>query len=132
MKLAALVLGLTTVLWGKSKPPEKTFVFTNVNIVDTRSGSIQPHVTVVIKNGRISGIAPIGLIDESRNTIVINANGKYLIPGLWDMHVHTAFNDPAWDEKLLYPLYVANGITGVRDMGGVLDAGTAASAHRAR
>ena len=121
MKSAALVLGLTALLWGESKQPVKTFVFTNVNVVDTRSGSIWPHLTVVIKNGRISGIAPIGLIDESRNTIVINATGKYLIPGLWDMHVHTAFNDPAWDEKLLYPLYVANGITGVRDMGGVLD-----------
>ena len=76
---------------------------------------------MVIRNGRITGIAPIGLIEESRNTIVVNATGKYLIPGLWDMHVHTAFSDPAWDEKLLYPLYVANGITGVRDMGGVLD-----------
>lgn len=122
MKLAALVLALTTILWGKTKPAEMIFVFTNVNIVDVRSGSLQERVTVVIRNGRITGIAPIGLIEESRKTTVINATGKYLIPGLWDMHVHTAFNDPVWDEKLLYPLYVANGITGVRDMGGVLDA----------
>jgi imidazolonepropionase-like amidohydrolase len=121
MKLAALVLALTAVLWGKSKPTEKNFVFTNVNIIDVRDGSIQPHLTVVIKNGRITGIAPIGLIEESRNTTVVNANGKYLIPGLWDMHVHSAFSDPVWDEKLLYPLYIANGITGIRDMGGVHD-----------
>jgi imidazolonepropionase-like amidohydrolase len=121
MKLAALVLALTTVVWGKSKPTEKVFVFTNVNIVDTRGGPTKERVTLVVKNGRITGIAPIGLIEESRNTIVINANGKYLIPGLWDMHVHSAFNDPVWDEKLIYPLYVANGITGVRDMGGVLE-----------
>ena len=120
IKLAALVLALTAVLWGKSKPMEKNFVFTNVNIIDVRDGSIQPHLTVVIKNGRITGIAPIGLIEESRNTTVVNANGKYLIPGLWDMHVHSAFSDPVWDEKLLYPLYIANGITGIRDMGGVL------------
>jgi imidazolonepropionase-like amidohydrolase len=121
MKLAALVLALTTVVWGKSKPTEKVFVFTNVNIVDTRGGPLQEHVTVVVKSGRITGIAPIGLIEESRNTIVINASGKYLIPGLWDMHVHSAFNDPVWDEKTIYPLYIANGITGVRDMGGVLE-----------
>jgi imidazolonepropionase-like amidohydrolase len=122
MKLTALLLALTAVVWGKSKEMQKVFVFTNVNIVDTRGGFIQSHVTVVVRNGHISGIAPIGLIEESRNTVVINASGKYLIPGLWDMHVHTAFNDPVWDEKLLYPLYIANGITGVRDMGGVLDA----------
>ena len=41
-----------------------------------------------------------------------------MIPGLWDMHVHSAFISPAWDEKVIYPLYIANGITGVRDMGG--------------
>ena len=41
-----------------------------------------------------------------------------MIPGLWDMHVHSAFISPAWDEKVIYPLYIANGVTGVRDMGG--------------
>ena len=41
-----------------------------------------------------------------------------MIPGLWDMHVHSAFVSPAWDEKVIYPLYIANGVTGVRDMGG--------------
>jgi imidazolonepropionase-like amidohydrolase len=122
MKLAALILALTAVVWGKSKEPVKIFVFTNVNIVDVRGGAIREHLTVVVRNGHITGIAAIGLIEESRKTVVINANGKYLIPGLWDMHVHTAFNDPVWDEKQLYPLYIANGITGVRDMGGVLDA----------
>ena len=34
------------------------------------------------------------------------------------MHVHSAFVSPAWDEKVIYPLYIANGVTGVRDMGG--------------
>ena len=120
MKLAALILGLSVILWGESKQPV-TFVFTNVNIVDTRNGSIQPHLTVVVKGGRIIGIAPIGLIEESRNTTVVNASGKYLIPGLWDMHVHTAFGDPVWDERLIYPLYIANGVTGIRDLGGVHD-----------
>jgi predicted amidohydrolase YtcJ len=49
---------------------------------------------------------------------VINASGKYLIPGLWDMHTHTAERRAAWSDKVIYPLYVANGVTGVRDMGG--------------
>ena len=52
----------------------------------------------------------------------MDGSGKYLIPGLWDMHVHEVFGD--WlprDEKVVLPLFVANGITGVRDMGGDLD-----------
>jgi imidazolonepropionase-like amidohydrolase len=48
---------------------------------------------------------------------VIDGRGKYLIPGLWDMHVHTVV--PAGDEVLT--LYVANGVTGIRDMAGELD-----------
>src|SRR5215467_7063783 len=76
------------------------------------------HKTVVIKKGIITAVADFGLIERSHHTRVINATGKYLIPGLWDMHVHSAFIEPQWDEKIIYPLYIANGITGVRDMGG--------------
>jgi hypothetical protein len=54
---------------------------------------------------------------------IVDAAGKFLIPGLWDMHVHTIFGD--WipkDEKIILPLFVANGVTGVRDMGSDLGA----------
>ena len=60
----------------------------------------------------------MGFVGPDRNIQIVNANGKYMIPGLWDMHVHSAFVSPAWDEKVIYPLYIANGVTGVRDMGG--------------
>lgn len=53
---------------------------------------------------------------ETKN--FINGEGKYLIPGLWDMHVHTG------DADIFFPLYVANGITGVRDTGGGLEQST--------
>lgn len=98
-------------------PPE--LVFTNVNVIDTRSGQVANHLTVVIKHGHVDAIAKVGLIANVKNIQVVNASGKYLIPGLWDMHVHTAGGsaDP-WDEKIVYPLEIANGITGVRDMGG--------------
>lgn len=53
------------------------------------------------------------------NARIIDATGRYLIPGLWDMHVHSAFGNwfPGGREVIL-PLFVANGVTGVRDMGG--------------
>jgi imidazolonepropionase-like amidohydrolase len=113
-------LCLTTSLWAASQPKTKaeTLIFTNVNVVSVRDGKISQGVTVVIKHGRISGVAKVGFVGQGHDIQIVNANGKYMIPGLWDMHVHSAFVDPAWDEKVIYPLYIANGVTGVRDMGG--------------
>ena len=111
---------LTTLLWAGSKPKTSTqvLIFTNVNVVSMRDGTIARDVTVVIRKGQISAVAKVGLVDQGHDIQIVNANGKYMVPGLWDMHVHSAFVSPAWDEKVVYPLYIANGITGVRDMGG--------------
>ena len=78
-------------------------------------------MTAVVRSGQIQGMARFGLIAETHNVRMINAAGKYMIPGLWDMDVHTADISAAWDEKIIYPLYVANDVTGVRDMGGARD-----------
>jgi hypothetical protein len=112
---AASILSVLT--WAESS--SGILVFTNANVVDTRTGHAARNLTVVVKDGRIAGVAKVGLIESNRNLHVINAGGKYLIPGLWDMHVHTAGGPAAaWDENVIYPLYIANGVTGVRDMGG--------------
>jgi len=120
--LAALCL--TTFLWAgsepgvKSKTTNETLIFTNVNVVSMRDGSIAPVMTVVVKKGRITGVSKVGIVAQDRKIQTVNANGKYMVPGLWDMHVHSAFVSPAWNENVIYPLYLANGVTGVRDMGG--------------
>src|SRR5882724_2237383 len=117
--LTALVC-LAAVISADAKPKagSETLIFTNVNVVNMRDGRIEQGVTVVISKDRITGVGKVGFVPERRNLQIINANGKYLIPGMWDMHVHSAFVSPAWDEKAIYPLYIANGVTGVRDMGG--------------
>jgi imidazolonepropionase-like amidohydrolase len=112
---------LTTFLWAGSRSKitaPDVLIFTNINVVNMRDGTVARDVTVVIKKGQISAVAKVGLVDQGRGVQIVNANGKYMIPGLWDMHVHSAFVSPAWDEKVIYPLYIANGITGIRDMGG--------------
>ena len=111
---------LSQCIWAQSKaePSSQTLVFTNVNIVDTRDGRILPGMTVVVRGGRIQGVARVGLIANDRNVRMINAAGKYMMPGLWDMDVHTPSLSAPWDERIIYPLYIANGVTGVRDMGG--------------
>ncbi|MEO8453030.1 MAG: amidohydrolase family protein [Gemmatimonadota bacterium] len=100
-------------------------VLTNVTVIDATGAPPKPGVTVVIANGRVQTIgrqaeAPAG---AQR----VDGTGKYLIPGLWDMHVHPddpeiyPVNPPNDEKKYLLPLFVANGVTGVRDMGGDLD-----------
>jgi hypothetical protein len=111
---------LSQCIWAQSnvEPSSQTLVFTNVNIVDTRDGRILSDMTVVVRGSRIQGVARVGLIANDHNVHMINAAGKYMIPGLWDMDVHTASPSAPWDERIIYPLYIANGVTGVRDMGG--------------
>jgi imidazolonepropionase-like amidohydrolase len=113
-------LFLVTLASAEPKPAPKTLIFTNVNVINLREGGVAP-MTVVIKKGQIVGLAKVGFVVEDRNVQIVNATGKYMIPGLWDMHVHSAFAAAPWDEKVIYPLYIANGVTGVRDMGGDFD-----------
>jgi imidazolonepropionase-like amidohydrolase len=99
-----------------------SIVLTHVTVIDTTGGPAQPDMTVVIDGDRITRV------DKKRHGKIpkmakeIDATGKYLIPGLWDMHVHTFFGNwiPGGREVTL-PLFIANGITGVRDMGSELD-----------
>jgi imidazolonepropionase-like amidohydrolase len=95
--------------------------FTHVTVIDTNGGEPLADMSVVVDGKRIVEVAHAVEFHPTRGTKVIDARGKYLIPGLWDMHVHTVFGD--WvpqNEKVTLPLFVANGITGVRDMGGDL------------
>jgi Amidohydrolase family len=104
-----------------SAAAETTLVLTHVNIVDVTGKPVLRDATVTIQGPRIAEIAG-GKTQIPKGARVIDASGKYLIPGLWDMHVHTVFGD--WlppDENVILPLFVANGVTGVRDMGGDLD-----------
>ena len=98
-------------------------MLTHVSVIDSTGNAPRPDQTVVIANGRIAAVGPSARIKPPKDAQVIDAHGKFLIPGLWDMHVHIAgLNaDPAWSKQVLLPLLLANGITGVRDMGGDLD-----------
>lgn len=99
-------------LWSTSQ--DKQLVLTHINVIDIRDGNLTKDLSVVIYNNRITDIGRN--INFRPNATIINARGKFLIPGLWDMHVHLSY----YGEEALEML-VANGITGVRDMGGDLD-----------
>jgi len=95
----------------------------HVSIIDGTGRAPQPDQTVIIVGSRIAAIGPAARTKFDKSARVIDARGKFLIPGLWDMHVHLAgvSSDPSWSKDTLLPLLLANGITGVRDMGGDLD-----------
>ncbi|MEO8479959.1 MAG: amidohydrolase family protein [Gemmatimonadota bacterium] len=85
---------------------------THVNVVDVIGGRVQRDRTVTISGNRIIAVDS-GRAGTGRQ---VAGDGMFLIPGLWDMHVH--INDAAdW----FFPLFLANGVTGVRDMGGSLE-----------
>src|SRR5690349_9238960 len=94
-------------------------VITHVTVINPGTSSVQANQTVVITNGRITSVAGSETLQPPKNARVIDASGQYLIPGLWDMHVHSALGD--WfpgGRDITLPLFIANGVTGVRDMSG--------------
>ena len=99
----------------------QTLTITHVTVIDTVTGKTTPDSTVTISGNRITGVAPAGP-RTTHSGQTIDAHGEYLIPGLWDMHTHVYFDNTFADgSDLILPLFVANGVTGIRDMGSILD-----------
>ena len=86
---------------------------TDVTVIDGTGGAASPHMTVVIGGGKIIAVDSLSRAIVPARAQVIDGRGKFLIPGLWDMHVHLA---KAGVSSL--GLFIANGVTSVRDMGG--------------
>jgi imidazolonepropionase-like amidohydrolase len=79
-------------------------------------------MTVIVEGERIAEVGRKPAVRIPAGARMVEATGRFLIPGLWDMHVHTAFGDWFPDSRdIALPLFVANGVTGVRDMGGDLE-----------
>ena len=88
----------------------------HVTVIDCTGSAPKPNSTVVIAGGHIAAVGPSDRVSIPAGARVVDGNGKFLIPGLWDMHGH--LTDATEDA---FPLLIMNGVTGVRDMGGELD-----------
>ena len=89
-------------------------VLTHVAVIDTNRRSVQQDMTVVIVGNRIADVGKAAQVKPVNSAQVIDSRGKFLIPGLWDMHVHILGGGRF---PIVSPLLIANGITGVREMG---------------
>src|SRR5882724_5329409 len=95
---------------------------THVTVIDATGAAPRSDTTVVVENDRIALIAPANTLSFASGSRVIDGTGKFLIPGLADMHAHlTGAGEPDGSRNFIVPLLVANGITTVRDMGGYLE-----------
>jgi len=118
VKRALLVFLLGPVLgFGQARPATTAglLVLTHVTVIDATGSPPKPDMSVEVRNHRIVAMSRTGQAPPSADARVVDATGRFLIPGLWDMHVHTGQRD------IYLPLYIANGVTGVRDMGGDLE-----------
>jgi hypothetical protein len=101
------------------KPPAKhdTVFIKSINIIDVLSGNLLKNRDILIKDSVIIAIDTIGILEEDPTALIIDGTSKYVMPGLWDMHTHSNQHS----EWLHHPLYIANGVTGIRDMSGQLN-----------
>lgn len=98
--------------------PPPSLAIRNVTVVDVEAGVSIPGQTVLIVHDRIVSVEPAGRSRLPRRARVVDGRGKFLIPGLWDMHSHAAgYGDTAGHPALTIGL--AHGVTGMRDVGAV-------------
>jgi imidazolonepropionase-like amidohydrolase len=110
------LLGLV-LLQSTQAPQAEPLVILHVTVIDASGAEAAPDQTLVIKGDRITALGKAGEIAIPKDASIVDATGKFLIPGLWDMHVHTLQEGRP---KPFFPLFIANGVTGVRDMGSPL------------
>jgi len=112
-RLFVLILGLMPIV-AAAQAKSTPIVFTHVTVIDaTGAVDARSDMAVVVADGKIADIGKFGKVKIPKRSQVFDAAGKFLIPGLWDMHVHLT---KAGEHTL--PLFIVNGVTSVRDMGG--------------
>ncbi len=112
--LFALVAACAPARTGSAPGPAR-LALTHVSVVDVETGRLLPDHMVLIAGNRITQVSPSRQTRVPAGARVVDARGKYLIPGLWDAHTHITYAG-----EIAFPAYVANGVTSARDLGGRL------------
>ena len=132
VRVPRLILLLLACLATARAGDAPTLRIVNATVVDVATGELHRGATIVVQGNRIMSVggATTAIVGQ-----VVDAKGSYVIPGLWDMHTHAFFGDRTPESRdLILPLFIANGVTGIRDMGSslepVLSARADVAAHR--
>jgi len=120
--LLSFVIAAFCLLAACKKPRSSVLAIAHVTVVDMTGAPAAPDQTVLIDKEKIIALGPSNSIPIPYGAKEIDGRGKFLIPGLSDMHVHlTGAGEPTGSRDFFLPLLLANGVTSVRDMGGYLD-----------
>ena len=107
--LSVLLLAPSPIAGATPPDTPKAVAFTHVSVIDLASGSLRPDQTVIVTANRITAVGGPAEVRVPKDVPVVDAAGKFLIPGLWDMHAHATH-----DEFRTY--FLEHGVTGVRHM----------------
>ena len=97
---------------------EEAICIEHISTIDPTDG-LKEDQTVILKEGKILKIAPADEITLSPNNTIVDGTGRYMVPGLWDAHVHFAYMEELAPRML--DLFLVHGVTSVRDTGGEID-----------
>lgn len=111
--LLLVLLGACAPSDNGSAPVAVDYAITDANVIDVERARVLSEQTILIKGNRIVAAGPADLVSLPSDVPARDARGKYLIPGLWDMHAHVLFEGMNGYLTLL----IANGVTGIREMG---------------
>lgn len=115
-KIIPLLLTLGFAVGAHAQQPSRSYVLYNVNIIHVEDGSVEYGKAVRIENDEIVAIGDFKALKNSvAASARIDGKNKFLIPGLWDMHIHLEGAELVEDNKALLPIFLAYGITTVRD-----------------
>ncbi len=95
---------------------DREIVFRDVNVVPMDRETVLPKQTVVVKNGKIVSVGEAGTARYGKNALVVQAAGKYLMPGLAEMHAHVPPVDELEPMREVLTLFITHGITTIRGM----------------
>src|SRR5215469_6522581 len=112
MKPRSVLLCLLPILSvAQTQTVSPALALTHVTVIDATGAPAKPDMTVIISGGHITELGSTAKTHPPHDAQIVDATGKFLIPGLWDMHVH-------WGDTDYLTLFLANGVTGIRIMWG--------------
>ncbi len=119
LRTALIVLTLGSGPWHRACAQDVPLFVEHVAVIDVIGGRVLPDMTVEVRGRTIVAVSPSRRVRFPQGASVFDGRGKYLIPGLWDMHVHLSW--PPGAARVALPIMVANGVLGARDMHSILE-----------
>jgi len=115
MLIFVLIL-VTTAIGAFAQTESRFLVFTNATVVNVENGRLLRGQTIVIADHRITVLSPKVTIPP--HAVVVDATGQFVVPGFWDIHAHALWSND--QVQRMFDLFLANGVTAIRDMGSPL------------